>query len=711
VSNCRGVTPKKVDDKNQALAGASFSLFTDKAPLGGAAPDNNDTLYGTCGPTTLPTGTCTIPNVKGGSYWLVETTTPNGYATAAPQLITVPAGAGPDVTATFVDNPVPGSIDLTKVDAQTQAALQGAQFGLFTDASPFGTAPGAGDGTTAIDTCTTTAAGLCAFSNVAVGHYWVEETLTPNGYDTVAPIAANVPLGTAANTGSTVHLGTVGDNEHPGSLRVIKTDGVNGDLLDGAVFELVHDSVPTGGNAPGAEDTSQVGTCTTGATGDKGACTFGTLALGQYWVIETTAPVGFGLADPAFTHVTIGLGGAANQGDNQEVSFPDPRLPLSISLVKSVNDNSSTTSANPLVVETGSTLSYKVVITNSGAVDLTISSLNDTLHADLPASCTQGNGSTLVVGASFTCTYSSVAAVPSAGGLVVNTASVAGTDQFGRKATAEDTRHVRVLDPAINIVKAGPNGTHVGETVTYTLTVTNPGNTGLSDVVVSDPKCNTAPALVGKSGGNQDAVLDTNETWTYTCDHLVVSADGTQIVNTATADGVDPLGRIVTSKSSHTTPVLHPAIAISKSANPTSANPGQTVVYTYTVTNPGDATLTTVGVSDDKCSPVTFVGGDTNGDTQLNVDETWTFTCSNTASSTGGDNTNVGTTSGIDRLGKTVTASASATITVVLAEVIARQLPFTGSKTGRFLTVAVLLMLAGLFFFLGGARIPSRKEQ
>ena len=66
--------------------------------------------------------------------------------------------------------------------------------------------------------------------------------------------------------------------------------------------------------------------------------------------------------------------------------------------------------------------------------------------------------------------------------------------------------------------------------------------------------------------------------------------------------------------SSHYTDFVDPKIAIDKVANPKSANPGDTVTYTYSVTNPGDSALSDVVVTDDKCSPVTFTGGDTDGD-------------------------------------------------------------------------------------------------
>jgi Mg-chelatase subunit ChlD len=71
---------------------------------------------------------------------------------------------------------------------------------------------------------------------------------------------------------------------------------------------------------------------------------------------------------------------------------------------------------------------------------------------------------------------------------------------------------------------------------------------------------------------------------------------------------------------------------------------GGNVTYTYEVTNTNpDAALHDVTVSDDKCSPVTYVSGDTNGDSKLQSSETWVFSCAMSLSKT---TTNVATATG-----------------------------------------------------------------
>ncbi|TSC65124.1 MAG: Uncharacterized protein G01um101491_5 [Parcubacteria group bacterium Gr01-1014_91] len=78
-----------------------------------------------------------------------------------------------------------------------------------------------------------------------------------------------------------------------------------------------------------------------------------------------------------------------------------------------------------------------------------------------------------------------------------------------------------IVPPLIHIVKkpstfllSAPGGA-----VTYTYTVTNPGTASLSDVSVTDNKCTGLPGRVSGHPGdlNKNSLLDSNETWTFTC--------------------------------------------------------------------------------------------------------------------------------------------------------------------------------------------------
>jgi hypothetical protein len=111
-------------------------------------------------------------------------------------------------------------------------------------------------------------------------------------------------------------------------------------------------------------------------------------------------------------------------------------------------------------------------------------------------------------------------------------------------------------------------------------------------------------------------------------------------------------------------PVQIPYIHVEKSASASTVVAGTAVTYTYTVTNTSiDALLKNITVSDDKCSPAAYVSGD-DGDTFLQIGETWTYTCTTELSAT---TTNTVTSTGTWG-SQTVSDTAQATVTVTKPE-------------------------------------------
>jgi len=163
ISNCGSVKIIKTDDANNSLDGATFELYKDNAPVGGSRGAEDTATGKTC---TTTNGTCTISNVLAGEYWVVETTTPTGYETAADQHATVTADS--TVTLTFVDPRQRGAILITKT--RKHAALGS------------GDHPQEGvDFTVNGVTKTTDANGNVCFDSLQFGSYTVHET-TPAGY-------------------------------------------------------------------------------------------------------------------------------------------------------------------------------------------------------------------------------------------------------------------------------------------------------------------------------------------------------------------------------------------------------------------------------------------------------------------------------------------------------------------------------------------------
>ena len=238
--------------------------------------------------------------------------------------------------------------------------------------------------------------------------------------------------------------------------------------------------------------------------------------------------------------------------------------------------------------------------------------------------------------------------------------------------------------PVIKIVKGGPDLAHVGDTVTYTFSVTNPGKLPLSNVTVTDPRCASAPTFL--SGDvNTDKILSGTEVWKFECSHTITAADGDPVLNTATATGVNA-GRKVSDQDSHSIDVIHPNISLVKTANPVSGPPGTPVTYTYVVKNTGDTTLLNVKVDDDILGHIGDIAS-------LDPGKTATLTKDSTIPNKAGATTNVGTAVGHDRLNKEVTAKSTAVVTAVLA-VPPTHLPKTGSYDPRMLAYAGFALVA-----------------
>lgn len=192
-----------------------------------------------------------------------------------------------------------------------------------------------------------------------------------------------------------------------------------------------------------------------------------------------------------------------------------------------------------------------------------------------------------------------------AGG-VVNTATASGTSPDATAVTsAEATAVVTVAAaPSLAIAKIATPATvtAAGQTVTYSFVVTNTGNVTLHDVdvtegafsgtgAVSAIECPVAPLAPGSA-------------LTCTATYSPTQADldaGAPITNSASASGVDPNETAVASQSATAVVQVSGAAALELEIavdNPVVSGPGQTVTYTFTVTNTGAVTLRDVAITD-----------------------------------------------------------------------------------------------------------------
>ncbi|OLF16316.1 DUF7507 domain-containing protein [Actinophytocola xanthii] len=151
----------------------------------------------------------------------------------------------------------------------------------------------------------------------------------------------------------------------------------------------------------------------------------------------------------------------------------------------------------------------------------------------------------------------------------------------------------------------------LGETIDYSFVIVNTGNVTLTNIEVTDPKVGpvTCPLTILAPSS---AVTCSSELYTVT----QADIDAGVVRNTAVARGTPPQGPPVeTPPDSAEVPVADPGLTITKDAdlNDTDgdalADVGETIDYSFVLTNTGNVPLTNVQVNDPKAGDVTCPAG------------------------------------------------------------------------------------------------------
>lgn len=237
--------------------------------------------------------------------------------------------------------------------------------------------------------------------------------------------------------------------------------------------------------------------------------------------------------------------------------------------------------ADVSIVSPGGTITYTYTLTNTGNVVLTNIRVQDPLVALDTVIAALGPAQTSVL----TAVYAVPADAPS-DTVLVNTA-VAESDQT---PPVMDSARVGIDPPAtLVVVKTSDRATAAPmEPIVYTITVTNPSPLTLTNVLIADPVTQLGVS-VPELGPGESVVIPTQ---------LTVppgTPAGTVIANTVVAQSDQtPPGEdtaIVTVSPA-------PALAVFKSSSTPAAFPGETVIYSLTISNTGNVPLTNVVLSD-----------------------------------------------------------------------------------------------------------------
>ncbi|MFH1652940.1 MAG: hypothetical protein ABIE74_02690 [Pseudomonadota bacterium] len=255
---------------------------------------------------------------------------------------------------------------------------------------------------------------------------------------------------------------------------------------------------------------------------------------------------------------------------------------------------------------------------------------------------------TVVSATKITCTLFLLVADPGFWDVVV-------TNDDGQSAMLQDGFEVTktITNPQITLKKSGPTEGAVGDTAQYSFWVSNTGDEALTGVVLSDPMVLAGNGTI--SLGNMPVDFSITHYEYYT----IKSTDANPLVNTATVSGRGlSSGTAVSDQNSHTMTIGTEIIDIQKTG-PAAAKSGETITYTFVVTNNSSEALNNVEITDPLFGQQY---SQTVGDLAANGSQTFTTTYTITDAAVF-PLENTATTSGFDSHGLEVTDTDTHTIT------------------------------------------------
>ncbi|WBX73326.1 gliding motility-associated C-terminal domain-containing protein [Tenacibaculum pacificus] len=286
------------------------------------------------------------------------------------------------------------------------------------------------------------------------------------------------------------------------------------------------------------------------------------------------------------------------------------------------------------LAQVGETIIYTFDVTNTGNV-----TISDILITD-PIVAVTGNAITLAPNqtnsTAFTANYV-LTQNDINNGTITNTATVSGTSPNGTiitdtsddpTTTADNDATITTLsqNSQLSLLKTAQfndenqNGfPNEGETITYIFDIRNTGNVSITNITINDPKATV-------NGGSIDLNPNQTDNTTFTATYTITLADinSGNTTNSATVSGTNPSGNSITDISDDptnttnidlnndgdpddatiTTLVANPKMSVTKTGVFQDENGdgitqvGETIVYTFNVSNTGNVTISNIIITD-----------------------------------------------------------------------------------------------------------------
>ncbi len=381
-----------------------------------------------------------------------------------------------------------------------------------------------------------------------------------------------------------------------------------------------------------------------------------------------------------YNWVAVYSGDANNAGATSPCGAPDETSVVTSTPTIDVEKTASPTSRP----EPGGTFTFTVVVTNTSAEVLTITSLTDDIYGNIATqgTCTNAIGTVLQPGGTYTCAFDGQFN-GNAGASQTDVVTVRATNPGGVEVTDDDDAVVTLIGdpPQIQVTKDPTplSRPEPGGAFTYNLVITNPdtfeaitittlvdnvyGN--LDDAANPNVSNNTCVDAVGTV-----LAVSPGPGNTFTCSFTAqfTGDGGDSLTDIVTVTGVDNDGQTATDSDDATVTLVDvlPIISVDKTATPASRpEPGGTFTFNVVVTNNSTEPVTITNLTDD-------IYGDLNGRGTCAVGAVLpanggTYSCSfpgNFTGNAGATQTDTVTARAVDNDGNPATDDDDATVAI-----------------------------------------------
>ncbi|HXI14272.1 MAG TPA: choice-of-anchor Q domain-containing protein [Thermoanaerobaculia bacterium] len=458
----------------------------------------------------------------------------------------------------------------------------------------------------------------CTIASIAAGAtqtisvvFSVSANATGNVSNTAAISSSATPDANAANNSSTVTSATAGSAD----VSIVKTGPTSVTAGQNVTYSIaVTNNGPSNASSVTVTDTPSANLTFVSASGACTAfpCTIASLGAGTTQTISAV-----------FSVAANATGNVSNTAAISSSGTPDANAANNSSTVTSATAGSADVSiikTGPTVVTAGQSVTYSIAVTNNGPSNASSVTVTDTPSANLTfvsasGACTAFPCTIPSIAAGTTQTINAVFNVASnATGNVSNTAAISssGTPDANAANNSSTATSTTSGSADVSIVKTGPTSVTAGQSVTYSIAVTNNGPSNASNVTVTDtPSANLT--FVSASGACTAfpctiASLAAGTTQTISATFNVAANATGNVSNTAAISSSGTPDANAANNSSTVTSATGASADLSiVKTGPASVTAGQSVTYSIAVTNAGPSDASTVNVTDTPSANLTFV--------------------------------------------------------------------------------------------------------